>query len=126
MVLFVVALPEFLLVPARGTSVFLIITALSLIDVIAGFAVSRAARHRHQLKAGYCGSGTGTGRPLSSTGRRTVGRATTAQQPAAEPPLGVAARPPDHGGGDRRARLPRHLARAQLHRTLSRPHLFPG
>lgn len=40
MVLFVVALLEFLLAPACGTSVFLIITALTLVDVIAGFTVS--------------------------------------------------------------------------------------
>ena len=46
MVLFVVALLEFLLVPARGTSVFLIITALTLIDVIAGFAVSLSTARR--------------------------------------------------------------------------------
>jgi O-antigen ligase len=46
MVLFVVALLEFLLVPACGTSGFLIITALALIDVIAGFAVSLSTARR--------------------------------------------------------------------------------
>jgi hypothetical protein len=46
MVLFVVALLEFLLVPACGTSVFLIITALTLIDVIAGFTVSLSTARR--------------------------------------------------------------------------------
>ena len=46
MVLFVVALLEFLLVSACGTSVFLIITALTLIDVIAGFAVSLSTARR--------------------------------------------------------------------------------
>ena len=46
MVLFVVALLEFLLVAACGTSVFLIITALTLIDVIAGFTVSLSTARR--------------------------------------------------------------------------------
>lgn len=46
MVLFIVALLEFLLVPACGTSVFLIITTLTLIDVIAGFAVSLSTARR--------------------------------------------------------------------------------
>lgn len=46
MVLFVVALIEFLLVPACGTSVFLIITGLTLIDVIAGFSVSLSTARR--------------------------------------------------------------------------------
>lgn len=46
MVLFVVALLEFLLVPACCTSGFLIITALALIDVIAGFAVSLSTARR--------------------------------------------------------------------------------
>ena len=46
MVLFVVTLLEFLLVPACGTSVFLIITALTLIDVIAGFSVSLSTARR--------------------------------------------------------------------------------
>ena len=46
MTLFVIALLEFLLVPACGTSVFLIVTALTLIDVIAGFAVSLSTARR--------------------------------------------------------------------------------
>jgi hypothetical protein len=46
MVLFVVALLEFLLVRGCGTSVFLIITALTLIDVIAGFTVSISTARR--------------------------------------------------------------------------------
>ena len=46
MMLFVVALLEFLLVPTCGTSVFLIITALTFIDVIAGFTVSLSAARR--------------------------------------------------------------------------------
>ncbi|QLH40639.1 MAG: hypothetical protein HWD60_19240 [Defluviicoccus sp.] len=46
MVLFVVALLEFLLAPACGTSVFLIITALTLVDVIAGFTVSLSTAQR--------------------------------------------------------------------------------
>jgi len=46
MVLFVVCLLEFLLVPACGTSVFLIITAFTLIDVIAGFTVSLSTAQR--------------------------------------------------------------------------------
>ena len=37
---FVVALVEFLLVPFAGTASFLLITAICLIDVIAGFSVS--------------------------------------------------------------------------------------
>jgi hypothetical protein len=44
--LFVVALLEFLLVPACGTGVFLIITGLTLIDVIAGFTVSLSTARR--------------------------------------------------------------------------------
>ncbi|MFO1153696.1 MAG: hypothetical protein U1E42_08550 [Rhodospirillales bacterium] len=46
MVLFVVALLEFLLVAACGTDVFLILTALTLIDVISGFAVSLSTARR--------------------------------------------------------------------------------
>ncbi|MBL8668120.1 MAG: hypothetical protein JNM48_11725 [Rhodospirillales bacterium] len=46
MVLFVIALLEFLLVPACGTDVFLIITALTLTDVIAGFSVSLSTARR--------------------------------------------------------------------------------
>lgn len=46
MILFVVALLEFLLVPACGTGVFLVITALTLIDVIAGFTVSLSTARR--------------------------------------------------------------------------------
>jgi hypothetical protein len=46
MILFVIALLEFLLVPACGTGVFLIITALTLIDVIAGFTVSLSTARR--------------------------------------------------------------------------------
>ena len=46
MVLFVVCLLEFLLVPACGTDVFLIITALTLTDVIAGFSVSLSTARR--------------------------------------------------------------------------------
>ena len=46
MTLFVIALLEFLLVPACGTSVFLIVTALSLMNVIAGFTVSLSTAHR--------------------------------------------------------------------------------
>jgi hypothetical protein len=46
MILFVVALLEFLLVPACGTDVFLIVTALTLVDVIAGFAVSLSSARR--------------------------------------------------------------------------------
>lgn len=46
MILFVVALLEFLLVPACGTDVFLIITALTLVDVIAGFTVSLSTARR--------------------------------------------------------------------------------
>ena len=46
MVLFVIALLEFLLVPACGTDVFLIIAALTLIDVIAGFTVSLSTARR--------------------------------------------------------------------------------
>jgi hypothetical protein len=43
---FIVALVEFLLVPFAGTASFLIITALCLIDVIAGFSVSTVAARR--------------------------------------------------------------------------------
>ena len=46
MVLFVVALLEFLLVHACGTAVFLILTELTLIDVISGFAVSLSTARR--------------------------------------------------------------------------------
>ena len=46
MILFVVALLEFLLVAACGTGVFLMLTALTLIDVISGFAVSLSAARR--------------------------------------------------------------------------------
>ncbi len=46
MILFVVALLEFLLVAACGTTVFLMLTALTLIDVISGFAVSLSAARR--------------------------------------------------------------------------------
>jgi hypothetical protein len=46
MLLFVVALLEFLLVAACGTAVFLILTALTLIDVISGFAVSLSTARR--------------------------------------------------------------------------------
>lgn len=44
--LFVVVLLEFLLVPACATGTFLIITALTLIDVIAGFTVSLSTARR--------------------------------------------------------------------------------
>lgn len=46
MVLFVVCLLEFILVRSCGTSVFMIITLLTFIDVIAGFSVSVAAARR--------------------------------------------------------------------------------
>ena len=46
MLLFVVALLEFLLVAACGTGVFLILTALTLIDVISGFTVSLSTARR--------------------------------------------------------------------------------
>lgn len=46
MILFVVALLEFLLVTACGTDVFLLLTALTLIDVISGFAVSLSTARR--------------------------------------------------------------------------------
>jgi hypothetical protein len=46
MILFVVALLEFLLVAACGTDVFLLLTALTLIDVISGFAVSLSTARR--------------------------------------------------------------------------------
>ena len=46
MILFVIALLEFLLVPACGTDVFLVVTALTLVDVIAGFAVSLSTARR--------------------------------------------------------------------------------
>ena len=46
MILFVVALLEFLLVAACGTDVFLILTALTLIDVTSGFAVSLSTARR--------------------------------------------------------------------------------
>jgi hypothetical protein len=81
MVLFVVALLEFLLVPACGTSVFLIITALALIDVIAGFTVSLSTARRdiaiNSRRRRTLAAGAGTGRLLSTAGRRTG--ATTAE-----------------------------------------------
>lgn len=46
MILFVVVLLEFLFVPACGNDVFLIITALTLLDVIAGFSVSLSTARR--------------------------------------------------------------------------------
>lgn len=46
MVVFVIALVEFLLVAACGTSVFVIIVALTLIDVVSGFAVSLSTAQR--------------------------------------------------------------------------------
>lgn len=46
MVVFVIALLQFLLVPACGTDVFLIIVSLTLVDVIAGFAVSLSTARR--------------------------------------------------------------------------------
>ncbi|MFO1128652.1 MAG: hypothetical protein U1E66_09525 [Rhodospirillales bacterium] len=46
LILFVVALLEFLLVTACGTDVFLLLTALTLIDVISGFAVSLSTARR--------------------------------------------------------------------------------
>jgi hypothetical protein len=46
MVVFVIALLEFLLVAQCGTSVFLIIVALTLIDVVSGFAVSLSTAQR--------------------------------------------------------------------------------
>ena len=46
MALFVICLLEFLLVPACGTSVFLVITLTTFIDVIAGFSVGVASARR--------------------------------------------------------------------------------
>jgi hypothetical protein len=46
MVVFVIALLEFLLVAQCGTSVFVIIVALALIDVVSGFAVSLSTAQR--------------------------------------------------------------------------------
>lgn len=46
MVVFVIALLEFLLVAQCGTSVFVIIVALTLIDIISGFTVSLATAQR--------------------------------------------------------------------------------
>jgi hypothetical protein len=44
-VVFIVALVEFLIVRQAGTAVFLVITTICLIDVVAGYTVSiRAAR----------------------------------------------------------------------------------
>lgn len=44
--LFIAFLVEFLLVPAAATSIFLLLTAMSLIDVIAGFSISIRAAGR--------------------------------------------------------------------------------
>jgi hypothetical protein len=44
--LFVAALLEFLLVAQCGTSIFLIITALTLVNVVSGFTVSLATARR--------------------------------------------------------------------------------
>jgi len=46
MLLFVVALIEFLLLPAFGTATFAILMVLSFVDVIAGFAVSISSARR--------------------------------------------------------------------------------
>lgn len=46
LVLFVVCLIEFLAVPALGTGTFMIITLLTLLDVIAGFTVSLSTARR--------------------------------------------------------------------------------
>ena len=40
MIVFIVCLVEFLLVPAFATSVFFLITAMTLLDVLAGFIVT--------------------------------------------------------------------------------------
>ncbi|MCU0757042.1 MAG: hypothetical protein MUE46_18345 [Xanthomonadales bacterium] len=44
--LFVVALLEFLLLPAAGNTAFLLITVMCLVDVIAGFTVGMAVARR--------------------------------------------------------------------------------
>lgn len=44
--LFVICLIEFLLLPAAATSVFFLMTVITLIDVVAGFSVTIAAARR--------------------------------------------------------------------------------
>lgn len=44
--LFIVALVEFLLLPAMGTATFLILTVMTLVDVIAGFTVTISGARR--------------------------------------------------------------------------------
>jgi hypothetical protein len=46
MALFVICLIEFLLLPAMGTQTFLILTIMTLVDIVAGFAVSMASARR--------------------------------------------------------------------------------
>lgn len=46
MALFVVCLIEFLLLPAMGTQTFLILTIMTFVDIVAGFAVSMASARR--------------------------------------------------------------------------------
>jgi hypothetical protein len=46
MVVFIACLMEFILVPQAGTSTFLILTLMSLLDVVAGFTITVASARR--------------------------------------------------------------------------------
>ena len=46
LVVFIVCLIEFIIVPACGTSTFLVITLLTLVDVVAGYSISIQAARR--------------------------------------------------------------------------------